>query len=151
MVSSAWEPVMSGWTLVFSGNRLIPPVLRVSVGFRTEFSLLWRKSALPGPHLHITAVRLHAGVLHCLLAWTLQALSLVCTAELCTACFSFALWSPAWSAAASSLWSRVARRSLRFGANLASSLHCRLFFKWCIGLWREKLSPWLFISFSNTK
>ena len=59
---------MSGWTLVFSGNRLIPPVLRVSVGFRTEFSLLWRKSALPGPHLHITAVRLHAGALHCLLA-----------------------------------------------------------------------------------
>ena len=59
---------MSGWTLVFSGNRLIPPVLRVSVGFRTEFSLLWRKSALPGPHLHITAVHLHAGALHCLLA-----------------------------------------------------------------------------------
>ena len=63
---------MSGWTLVFSGNRLIPPVLRVSVGFRTEFSLLWRKSALPGPHLHITAVHLHAGALHCLLARTLQ-------------------------------------------------------------------------------
>ena len=82
--------------------------------------------------------------------WTVQALALVCTSELRTACFSFALWSPAWSAAPSSLWSRGARRSWRVGANLASSPHCRLFFKWCIGLWREKLSPWLSISSSNT-
>ena len=37
-------------------------------------------------------------------------------------------WWPAWSAAPSSLWSRAARRSWRFGANLALSLHCCLFF-----------------------
>ena len=36
---------------------------------------------------------------------------------------------PGWSAAPSSLWSRAARRSWPFGANLALSLHCCLFFK----------------------
>ena len=76
----------------------------------------------------------------------------VCTLERCTVCWlelcrpshlfalqSFALlashlhcgrpWWPAWSAAPSSLWSREARRSWRFGAKLALSLHCCLFFK----------------------
>ena len=67
-------------------------VLRVSASFRTEFSLLWRKSAQSATHLHIF----------------LHSVCYICTVSyICTASFSFALWS-AWREASGGLWSMAA-------------------------------------------
>ena len=92
-------------------------VLRVGASFRMEFSLLWRKSVQSATHLHIPlhlhSIALLPSHLHCGQG---GAQPVVCG-----------------SAGTKS-------RIRKVGSKFASSLHCHLFFSWCIAHWLKELA-----------